>query len=365
MQADGESVKVLGDSHEITAENMPAVMNAVFSVNGLPARQRFPIWRESLASIFDIERLSNTPMNGFQGELDALFFGGLFVSRTKSVSQLWERSSRTIARDGMDHFMIQLFEHGGMKIKGDGGDRTIRPGQIVVYDLREDSLSETTDFTNLSLILPRSVLEPFLRAPDDQHTRVLSEREPLVALLREHMLSIMRHGPRMSASEAREVAPATAAMVAACLNSDLEDRDGLGEGVGRTMVSLLKSHIEDHLTDRALTTDRLARDFGLSRSKLYRMFQPLGGVASYVRERRLRYAMAVLMDADQAGTPIYLIATRAGFGDETDFSRAFRRRFGCTPRDVRRSALTDDTVGKAIDGVDRRYEGWLHNLSAA
>jgi AraC-like DNA-binding protein len=360
MQSDAQSI-----ASEFDDEVATAVKTSVFSVNSLPTRQRFPVWRASLASIFDIERLPSTPMNGFHGELDAVSFGGLFVARTKSVSLLWDRSSSTIARDGMDHFMVQLVENGRMKIKGDGPERTIRPGQIFIRDLREDSRSETTDFTNLSLILPRSVLEPFLRAPDDQHTRVLSEREPLVALLREHMRSVMRHGPRMSVSEAREVAPATAAMVAACLNAGLEDREGLGEGVGRAMVSLLKSHIEDHLTDRSLTTDRLARDFGLSRSKLYRMFQPLGGVASYVRERRLRYAMSVLMDATQAGTPIYLIATRAGFGDETDFSRAFRRRFGFTPRDVRRTALADGAGSEAIEGVDRRYEGWLHNLAAA
>lgn len=341
------------------------VRTSVFTVDHLPPKSRFSVWRESVSSIFDVERLPETDPEGFSGRIDSMVFGGMFLAQTRSGQLLWDRSARTIARDGMDHYMLQVYLEGGMAFERQGVEYELCPGQMIVYDLREDFHSRTGDFANISLLLPRTTLEPFLRAPDDQHARVLSEREPVVALLREHMISLMRHGPRMTAVQAREVVPATAAMTAACLNAGLHDRPGLVEGVGRTMLSLLKAHIEEHLTDRGLTTDRLARDFNLSRSKLYRLFQPLGGVASYVRERRLRYAMAELMDPTRTSVPIYLIAARAGFGDETDFSRAFRRRFGCTPRDVRRSSIeaaSQSPMGG--DGVDRSYEAWLRDLAA-
>jgi AraC-like DNA-binding protein len=347
-----------------------SIDRSVFTVNALPRQDRFEVWRTSLGTVFEIEGPSRIDGGGasksksptFSGSLEALLFGGMLLVRVRSSGFSWRRSARMIARNGLDHIVLKVQETGQTAYETGGASGVLMPGQVVVSDLREEMASESGAFGCLSLVLPRRTLEPFLRVPDDQHGRLLSEREPLVALLRDHLKGLMTHGQGITLEGAKDVVPATSALAAACLNAGLDDRPGLIDGMGRTALSMLKSHIEENLTDRGLTTDRLARDFGLSRSKLYRLFNPLGGVASYVRERRLRHAMSVLMDHDQAAVPIYLIATGAGFGDETDFSRAFRRRFGVTPRDIRREgALRDEDVAET-PGVDRRYEGWLRHL---
>ena len=60
--------------------------------------------------------------------------------------------------------------------------------------------------------------------------------------------------------------------------------------------------------------------------------------------------------------PIYEIALRAGFSSETTFGRAFRQRYGVTPREVRyRGAASRHQT--ADEGPDRRYEDWLHHLA--
>jgi AraC-like DNA-binding protein len=88
---------------------------------------------------------------------------------------------------------------------------------------------------------------------------------------------------------------------------------------------------------------KLGRELGMSRSKLYRLFEPVGGVAAFIQKERLRKAME-LLNAGSEQRPICVIATEVGFPDHSTFSRAFRREFGVSPRDVRESAIAITTA---------------------
>lgn len=96
--------------------------------------------------------------------------------------------------------------------------------------------------------------------------------------------------------------------------------------------------IEDELCDPALGIDALLRRFFVSRPTLYRMFHPLGGVARYIRERRLLRAHARLR-ADPDCTITFLLYD-LGFESERQFQRAFQARFGMSPAQWRQTCRT-------------------------
>lgn len=87
--------------------------------------------------------------------------------------------------------------------------------------------------------------------------------------------------------------------------------------------------IEAQLCDPALGAEFLLRRFYVSRPTLYRMFHPLGGVARYIRERRLQAAHARLRE-DPRCTITFLLYD-LGFESERQFQRAFQTRFGMSP----------------------------------
>src|SRR3546814_14522041 len=103
---------------------------------------------------------------------------------------------------------------------------------------------------------------------------------------------------------------------------------------------------------RSTRTDTLCPYTTFFRS---RMFEPVGGIAQYIRDRRLRRAMLELRDVEFRHHPIYEIALRAGFSSETTFGRAFRQRYEITPREARQQ-VTDPRPATADGGPDRRYE---------
>lgn len=76
----------------------------------------------------------------------------------------------------------------------------------------------------------------------------------------------------------------------------------------------------------------------MSRSQLYRLLEPEGGVATYIQRRRLRESFAILCDVSN-NRPIGTVAEMLCFADASSFTRAFRREFGMSPKEVRAASL--------------------------
>lgn len=341
------------------------VAHAVFSVNELPEPARYAVWRESISCIFEVDADAEARRRGFRATVDSHVVGSMMLARTGTQAQRWERAERTIARDGMDHYMVQLFEAGTMVAEHRRGTTELPAGGLLVFDLAQAVRTRTDAFTNLSLIVPRDQLDGLLKSPDDQHMRALSPAEPLVQLLRDQMRSLKAVAPRMTAAEGLELAPAVAAMVAACLNGTALPADGAAEG-GMAMARLvqIKRVIERDLHDPRLTPAAIARKCGVSRSKLYALFAPQGGVADYVRERRLRRAMRLLLGQEGGCRSIADVALACGFTNASAFSRAFKQRFGLTPRDAAHAPPPAGEPMRADTPGDRRYESWLRHLAS-
>ncbi len=68
----------------------------------------------------------------------------------------------------------------------------------------------------------------------------------------------------------------------------------------------------------------------------------------YVQSRRLELVRADLADPDLASEPIARIAERRGFFCAASFSRAFRRTYGMTPRDMRTTSRPRTTLGTRL-----------------
>ncbi len=86
--------------------------------------------------------------------------------------------------------------------------------------------------------------------------------------------------------------------------------------------------------ERDLNLRRLAREAGLSAYHFLRTFKQLTGVTphQYVRRVRLREAARRLASD---GAKVLDIALDCGFGDVSNFNRAFRSEFGTSPREFR------------------------------
>lgn len=88
-----------------------------------------------------------------------------------------------------------------------------------------------------------------------------------------------------------------------------------------------------------LTVSSVARRCGLSKAKLTHGFRQLYQctVPEAVTERRLEHARKLLAQSD---LPISTIGYRCGYMSNASFTRAFARRFGMAPTEMRRLEMT-------------------------
>lgn len=94
----------------------------------------------------------------------------------------------------------------------------------------------------------------------------------------------------------------------------------------------------DQRPDASLALDRLAQESGLSPYHFLRTFERLTGTTphQYVLRARLREAAARLKTESRK---IIDVAFDAGFGDVSNFNRAFRAEFGVSPRAYRENRV--------------------------
>ncbi len=101
--------------------------------------------------------------------------------------------------------------------------------------------------------------------------------------------------------------------------------------------------IAAHLGDCELSAAAVAQRQRVTPRYVHKLFEQEGLVFSrFVLARRLACAHRMLTDMRLAQRSISAVAFEVGFGDLSYFNRAFRRCYGATPSQVRRSAERND-----------------------
>jgi AraC-like DNA-binding protein len=130
------------------------------------------------------------------------------------------------------------------------------------------------------------------------------------------------------------IVTATANLFAAALMPSKDHLAAAQGPVDAVTTARIAKTIVERLTDPDLTPAKLCRAAGISRSRLYRIFEPAGGISNYVRRKRLLKTRDALADSSDRRS-ISIIAEEWGFSDASAYSRMFKLEFGISPKEAR------------------------------
>lgn len=291
-----------------------------------------------LSVLFEMET-SNRPMEPTAGSHAAVYhFDRFLLCRSYIDSGHCSRSAALARWDDLDHFVVHLLLQGDMYYRTDLACIRLRAMDIVVCDLACGVRLGFRRAEAISLIFPRAELDPHQRVPSIQHGHRLHRSAPVGALLASHLIALSDAARQVGDAEATVLSGVTRDMILACLSIGLTADTDFAASARPDPAVRVRSYIEHNLQRPELGPADLARDLGLSRSQLYRQFERFGGVASYIRRRRLRRGHAEICDPRSAHRRIGEIAFSVGFEDEGHFSRLFRQAYGMSPRTARAHA---------------------------
>lgn len=340
---------------------MNRLVTSTFDTRAFPAQNRFAAWRDSIGVIFDAQLDDNTDPLTFHAQVEACMFGDVFMGRLASSTQAFLRPHSKILTDGLDAYLVQIFTKGRCAVQDGRQTRIVKPGDIYVIDASAPLVAVDYDFEHITTIIPRDLISRNLVRPDGHHRRVVSAEMPLAKLLYAYITGLSANRMDMTATEGLAALAPLLSLIESVLNTPVPGASGRQDAhaVEFAVINTIKDQIEANLGDRNLSPEMLAAMMGLSRSRLYRLFEPIGGISKYIRQRRLRRSLQDLLDQSHRTMRIGEIAWRWGFKSESDYSRAFKRRYGMNPRDAReaRTRLANKTQTRR-DGFDQ----WIREI---
>ncbi|HET6160793.1 MAG TPA: helix-turn-helix domain-containing protein [Dongiaceae bacterium] len=303
----------------------------------LPLRDRVPFWREVFARKIvqiDVEPDTDIPFEA-SATIQALP-GASLLSPCHTTPATLRRTSRLVG-DGDDSVAILANLDGlivgsqrGREVNLSAGDATF----ILHAEPAEIRCSKTR---YMSVLLPRKIAAGAIRDIESAAMRRIPADTEALRLL----VSYVQMLPENLHDATPELGHAVAThiqdlfILALGPTRDAADRSKR-RGLGAARLQAIKVDILHHLASESLSVTAVAKRTGITPRYIQLLFESEGMTFSaYVLDLRLRRAYRLLTDQRCAYPTIATIAYHSGFGDLSYFNRAFRRRYGASPSEIR------------------------------
>ena len=323
-------------------------MRQSLSTDQVEPAQRLAFWTDLVCSTY--VQLDCDAADGAQtveGRIEADALATLQLSQVTATPQTVRRTPAQIARASEDYFLVSIQTAGEGTVVQDDRAAQLAPGDFALYDsTRPYALHFAVPFQQVVLRLPGPTLRTALRDTGALTARAVSGQRGAGHL----MITMIR----TLAADIGHLAPASAAAVADSVTQILiAGLSTLPAAQPPTVSNLaayhraqIKAALRARLRDPSLTVASLAAQLRLSPSTLHRAWvgEPCS-IAEWLWAQRLEAARRDLCDPAQRGRSVSEIAFACGFNDAAHFSRAFRARFACSPRELRGAAGGDGSAG--------------------
>jgi AraC-like DNA-binding protein len=287
------------------------------------------------------------------------------LMRTEGTAFIMTREPGRIAR-GADQLLIYLQREGSCDTDCAGRRGRIEPGDVAIFDYARPFHSVTTDYRNLMVVLARESLPAALLALEP-HGLVFPRGSGAARLIGAVIQGFYARAEGLTVSEAEAAIEGIVTLTTACARARLAD-DEAGHVKSRRKAAL--DYIDAHLGNAHLGPDEIADEVHVSRASLYRLLAAEGGIRAVLLTRRLDEALRLMLADNNDERSLAEIAEGCGFGGASQFSRAFRMRFGTPPRQylalVRQQDLEWHEARLIADGFDQDAFLWRqHGLNGS
>lgn len=301
----------------------------------VPERDRLSYLHDFVAS--SVAGLQFTPREpqDFEFEVACRRLDGDVIVGSARYSSLRGERTRKLTADGRQNYMLTIHESDYEVTVGSRELKVARGDIVVVSETLHQSFMLPQTRLHAIVLNRRQMLDivPAIDRQPIHHVPVSASGATLLS----GYARLLLEGPILDDAGSRLVAGQLHHLAALALQGKATSTTDLS-GIGSARLALVREFMARNLTDPDLDIAAVARRQGVSPRYVQQLFEREGTTFSqFLRDSRLDLARSAIEAAD--GRTIAAIAFDCGFGDLSHFNKAFRQRFGRTPRDVKAAVL--------------------------
>lgn len=229
-------------------------------------------------------------------------------------------------------FFVMLL-HGAYRLRQDGREVDLHAGDISMYDVRRPHRIDCPErFSKLVIKIPGPVLRARLPSPERYTALKISAATGIGAIACGFFNVALRNISRLRGAELENLGLHSVDLLASAMTSCHPLERGRSHKRAGTLTAL-KTYIAGQLHNPELSAGKIAAATGYSIRYANELFRAEGtSLMRYVWSLRLECSRGMLDRRNKLNLPVAEIAFRCGFTDPAHFSRAFKQKFGVSPR---------------------------------
>lgn len=320
-----------------------------FSSDRYAESDRRESWERILARKLlrvDVSPLSDAP---FRAQASLRLLSGLRFGVGNFGASVNTRG-REIVRDDNDDFSLVINMEGTLTAHQRGREIVLDQGDAYLMACAEDGTYARPLRGRIMMArFPHKALAPLVPSLYDRISRPIPRTTEALHLLTSYF-RVLEDNQALATPDLRDlVVRHCYDLIALVLNPSRDQAAAAQGGLRAGRLTAIKSFVADNLTRHELSVAHAAAAHRLSPRQVQRLFEAEGMTFSeYVQQERLKRVHGDLTDP-LIRRSISDIVYDAGFGDVSHFNRAFRRRYGASPSEVRHHDMVR-TNGETAQG---------------
>ena len=311
-----------------------------FSTDAVAPQDRFAVWSETIGRTLLNVEIEQACAGEFRAHATLRTLPGLRILSAASSPVIYRRTAPLIQGDDV------LFSFGaadGCHAQQRDRDVALQRGDALLMLGSERAIvMRRTEGPLNCLRVPYATLAAHVKHVEDTFCRRIPGDIPALKLLARY-LALLDDDAALARPELRDSAATHVLDLVALVLGATRDAEAVaaGRGLRAARLKAIKNDVARHLGAEALSVAVIAARHKMTVRAVQRLFEESGVTfTEHLIAQRLERARALISDPRNAARNVTTIAYEVGFSDLSYFNRAFRRRFGAAPSELRATAHT-------------------------
>lgn len=314
-------------------------MKTTITTSATPVHDRSRHWHDAIATAYFPLELQFRNADSFSGDLSIWTLGDVSLSRLTSDALQYRRLPHHVKSERSEHFLVTVPARSEVFFSQCGKDVRCNPGGFILERSHEPYDFAHAEAADLWVMkVEAKALGGRIRQPDRFCSLQFNAADGAGGLFTDMLHLIPGRFDAMSPETRATVGQQLVDLLVLALKADERTLTTGNSTVREAHLTRIEAFVRKNMGDCELDPDTIARACGISTRYLHELFRDTNQtLGSWIRDQRLEACREALRDPSNRQT-VAEIAYRWGFGDQAQFSRAFKAQYGMPPKEFRQGA---------------------------